>query len=36
MSSQSVLPLDPKLYPHLGPHAQVRRDALLDLGLFME
>jgi LuxR family transcriptional regulator, maltose regulon positive regulatory protein len=30
MSSQSVLPLDPKLHPQLGAHAQVRRAALLD------
>jgi LuxR family maltose regulon positive regulatory protein len=31
MTSQSVLMLEPKLQPHLGSHAQVPRDRLLDL-----
>jgi LuxR family transcriptional regulator, maltose regulon positive regulatory protein len=31
MTSQSVLTLDPKLRPHVNPHAQVPRTALLDL-----
>jgi LuxR family maltose regulon positive regulatory protein len=31
MISQSVLTLEPKLQPHLGSHAQVLRDRLLDL-----
>ena len=31
MASQSVLILEPKLQPHLGSHAQVRRGRLLEL-----
>jgi ATP/maltotriose-dependent transcriptional regulator MalT len=31
ISSQSLLTLEPKLQPHLGSHAQVLRDRLLDL-----